>query len=149
MVIVDATSFLYERKFFPCLTDKEFEVMVLYCQYMSIQKVAQFLDRTDSVVMKHLSSCKLKLKTKGDYDLYFYFIYYVLHFEKRFPKFEIDDVLLMASYFFEPNLSVVARNLGIERKEVKERLLNITKRLELKDLSSMRMMFFMQVSVFI
>lgn len=149
MAIIDPKHFLYERNHFPFLTDKEFEVMVLYCQLMSIQKVAEFLDRTDSVVTKHLNRCKFKLKAKGDYDLFFFFSYYVLHFEKRFPKFEIDDVLLMSSYFFEPNLSVIARNLGIERKEVKERLLNITKKLELKDLSSMRMMFFMQVSVFI
>lgn len=149
MAIIDPKHFLYERNHFPFLTDKEFEVMVLYCQFMSIQKVAEFMDRTDSVVTKHLNRCKFKLKAKGDYDLFFFFSYYVLHFEKRFPKLEIDDVLLMSSYFFEPNLSVVARNLGIERKEVKERLLNITKQLELKDLSSMRMMFFMQVSVFI
>lgn len=149
MAAVGATSFLYERKFFPSLTDKEFEVMILYCQFMNIQKVAEFLGRTDSVVTRHLNRCKYKLKTKGDYDLYFYFSYYALHFEDLFPKFETDDILLMASYFFEPNLSVVARNLGIERKEVKERLLNITKSLELKDLSSMRMMFFMKVSVFI
>ena len=149
MPVIDPARFMYERNYFPSLTDNEFEVMVLYCQFMSIQKVADFLSRTDSVVTKHLNNCKHKLKSKGDYDFFFYFIYYVLKFEKRFHEFEINDVLLMASYFFEPNISVVARNLGIERKEVKERLLNITKRLELKDLSSMRMMFFMQVSVFL
>lgn len=60
MAIIDPTHFLYERNHFPVLTDKEFEVMVLYCQFMNIQKVAEFMDRTDSVVTKHLNSCKKK-----------------------------------------------------------------------------------------
>lgn len=73
MAIIDPKHFLYERNHFPFLTDKEFEVMVLYCQFMSIQKVAEFMDRTDSVVTKHLNRCKFKLKAKGDYDLFFFF----------------------------------------------------------------------------
>lgn len=72
MVIADSVHFTYERNFFPSLTDKEFEVMVLFCQLMSVNKVAKFLGKSESVVLKHLNNCKKKLNVKGDYDLGFF-----------------------------------------------------------------------------
>lgn len=71
MAIIEPTRFLFERNHFPVLTDKEFEVMVLYCQFMNIQNVAEFLGRTDSVVTKHLNSCKKKTGVESDFELYY------------------------------------------------------------------------------
>lgn len=89
MAIIDPKHFLYERNHFPFLTDKEFEVMVLYCQLMSIQKVAEFLDRTDSVVTKHLNRCKFKLKAKGDYDLFFFLVTMYCTLKNGFPSLKL------------------------------------------------------------
>lgn len=147
MVIADSVHFTYERNFFPSLTDKEFEVMVLFCQLMSVNKVAKFLGKSESVVLKHLNNCKKKLNVKGDYDLGFFFSFNVLQFEKQFPQLERNDIILMATYFFDPSISVVARNLSLERRDVKERLSYIQTKLEVKDLRSLRMRFFINIAL--
>lgn len=148
MAIVYSSHFTYERNFFPSLTDKEFEVMVLYCQLMNLRKVANHLCRSERVVSMHLNSCKNKLGVSGDYDLYFLFVCRVMHFEQLFPKLPPECISLLVAYFFDPNISVIARNLGMERKEAKQKLLYIQGELGLKDFSSMRMMFFMKGYVF-
>lgn len=77
----------------------------------------------------------------------FFFSFNVLQFEKQFPQLERNDIILMATYFFDPSISVVARNLSLERREVKERLSYIQTKLEVKDLRSLRMRFFINIAL--
>ncbi|ECW8769510.1 helix-turn-helix domain-containing protein, partial [Salmonella enterica] len=102
MPIIDPVHFMYERNHFPILSDKEFEVMVLYCQFMSIQKVAEFLDRTESVVTKHLNSCKKKTGVESDFELYYMVINKFVNFEKAFPELTLQQVNLLAAFSFYP-----------------------------------------------
>ncbi|WP_237118447.1 hypothetical protein [Salmonella enterica] len=58
MAVVDPARFMYERNHFPSLTDKEFETLVLYCQMMNVQMVADYQNRKPDVIIKHLKSCR-------------------------------------------------------------------------------------------
>ncbi|EIK1257155.1 helix-turn-helix transcriptional regulator, partial [Salmonella enterica] len=53
MPVVDPARFMYERNHFPSLTDKEFETLVLYCQMMNVQMVADYQNRKPDVIIKH------------------------------------------------------------------------------------------------
>ena len=61
MPVIDPVHFMYERNHFPSLTDKEFETLVLYCQMMNVQMVADYQNRKPDVIIRHLKSCRQKL----------------------------------------------------------------------------------------
>ncbi|EEA8304813.1 helix-turn-helix transcriptional regulator [Salmonella enterica subsp. enterica serovar Rubislaw] len=149
MPVVDPARFMYERNHFPSLTDKEFEVMVLYCQFMSIQKVAEFLGRTDSVVTKHLNSCKKKIGVESDFELYYMVIKMFVNFEKAFPELNLQQVDLLAAFSFYPRRSSIARRYGIYQRDIYYELMKIRGDLGINDLNSLRMLFFMRITLFL
>lgn len=149
MSVVDPARFMYERNHFPSLTDKEFEVMVLYCQFMSIQKVAEFLDRTDCVVTKHLNSCKKKIGVESDFELYYMVINKFVNFEKAFPELNLQQVDLLAAFSFYPRRSSIARRYGIYQRDIYYELMKIRGDLGINDLNSLRMLFFMRITLFL
>lgn len=149
MAIIDPTRFLFERNHFPALTDKEFEVMVLYCQFMNIQNVAEFLGRTDSVVTKHLNSCKKKTGVESDFELYYMVIKKFVNFEKSFPELTLEQVDLLAAFSFYPKRSSIARRYGIYRRDIYDELMKIKDDLGIDDINSLRMLFFMRITLFL
>ncbi|EAQ4906480.1 helix-turn-helix transcriptional regulator [Salmonella enterica] len=149
MPVVDPARFMYERNHFPTLTDKEFEVMVLYCQFMSIQKVAEFLDRTDSVVTKHLNSCRKKIGVESDFELYYMVIKKFVNFEKAFPELNLQQVDLLAAFSFYPRRSSIARRYRIYQRDIYYELMKIRGDLGINDLNSLRMLFFMRITLFL
>lgn len=149
MAIIDPTHFLYERNHFPVLTDKEFEVMVLYCQFMNIQKVAEFIDRTDSVVTKHLNSCKKKTGVESDFELYYMVIKKFVNFEKSFPELTLQQIDLLAAFSFYPRRSSIARRYGIYQRDTYYELMKIRGDLGINDLNSLRILFFMRITLFL
>lgn len=148
MAIIDPTRFLFERKHFPVLTDKEFEVMILYCQLMNIQNVAEFLGRTDSVVTKHLNSCKKKTGVESDFELFYMVIKKLVNFEKSFPELTLQQVDLLAAFSFYPKRSSIARRYGIYRRDIYDELMKIKDDLSIDDINSLRMLFFMRITLF-
>lgn len=149
MPVVDPARFMYERNHFPALTDKEFEVMVLYCQFMNIQNVAEFLGRTDSVVTKHLNSCKKKTGVESDFELYYMVIKKFVNFEKSFPELTLQQVDLLAAFSFYPKRSSIARRYGIYRRDIYDELMKIKDDLGIDDINSLRMLFFMRITLFL
>lgn len=149
MPVVDPARFMYERNHFPVLTDKEFETLVLYCQFMSIQNVAKYLDRTDSVVTKHLNRCKKKTGVESDFELYYMVIKKFINFEKAFPELTLEQVDLLAAFSFYPGRSSIARRFGIYQRDIYDELMKIKDDLEIDDINSLRMLFFMRITLFL
>lgn len=149
MPVVDPARFMYERNHFPILTDKEFEVMVLYCQFMSIPKVAEFLGRTDSVVTKHLNRCKEKTGVESDFELYYMVIKKFVNFEKAFPELTLQQVDLLAAFSFYPGRTSIARRYGVYQRDIYYELMKIRGDLGINDLNSLRMLFFMRITLFL
>lgn len=149
MAIIEPTCFLYKRNHFPALTDKEFETLVLYCQMMNVQMVANYQCRKVDVIIKHLKSCKQKIGVESDFELYFVVIKKFINFEKVFPELTSQQINLLAAFSFYPKRSSIARSFGIYRCDIYEELIKIRNNLGIEDLESLRMLFFMKITLFL
>lgn len=149
MEIIEPTHFVHERNHFPALTDKEFETLVLYCQMMNVQMVADYQCRKVDVIVKHLKSCKQKIGVESDFELYFVVINKFISFERVFPELTLQQVNLLAAFPFYPKRSSIARSFGIYRRDIYDELIKITNNLGIDDLNSLRMLFFMRITLFL
>lgn len=149
MPIVNPVRFMYERNHFPALTDKEFETLVLYCQMMNVQIVADYQNRKPDVILKHLKNCKVKIGVESDFELYFIVINKFLNFEKLFPELTLQQVNLLAAFSFYPKRSAIARRFDIYRSDIYDELIKIRNNLGIEDLDSLRMLFFMKITLFL
>lgn len=149
MAIIEPTHFVYERNHFPALTEKEFETLVLYCQMMNIQMVADYQCRKVDVIIKHLKRCKKKIGVESDFELYFVVIKKFINFESVFPELTLQQVNLLAAFSFYPKRSSIARSFGIYRRDIYDELIKITNNLGIDDLNSLRMLFFMRITLFL
>lgn len=148
MPVVDPTHFIYERNHFPALTDKEFETLVLYCQMMNVQMVADYQNRKPDVIIKHLKSCKKKTGAESDFELYFVVINKFVNFEKIFPELTLQQINILAAFSFYTKRSSIARRYGIYRRDIYDELMKIRNNLGINDLNSLRMLFFMRITMF-
>lgn len=149
MPVVDPARFMYERNHFPALTDKEFETLVLYCQMMNVQMVADYQNRKPDVIIKHLKNCKEKIGVESDFELYFIVISKFVNFEKLFPELTLQQVYLLAAFSFYPKRSAIARRFNIYRCDIYDELIKIRNNLGIDDLDSLRMLFFMKITLFL
>ncbi|HDV4933416.1 helix-turn-helix domain-containing protein [Citrobacter freundii] len=149
MPVVNPARFMYERNHFPALTDKEFETLVLYCQMMNVQMVADYQNRKPDVILKHLKNCKEKIGVESDFELYFIVINKFLNFEKLFPELTLQQVNLLAAFSFYPKRSAIARRFDIYRSDIYDELIKIRNNLGIEDLDSLRMLFFMKITLFL
>ncbi|ENZ5374035.1 helix-turn-helix domain-containing protein [Salmonella enterica subsp. enterica serovar Enteritidis] len=148
MPVIDPAHFMYERNHFPSLTDKEFETLVLYCQMMNIQMVADYQNRNPDVIIKHLKSCKKKTGAESDFELYFVVINKFVNFEKAFPELTLQQINVLAAFSFYPTRSSIARRYGVYRRDIYDELVKIRNNLGIDDLNSLRMLFFMRITLF-
>ncbi|EFM0752170.1 helix-turn-helix domain-containing protein [Salmonella enterica subsp. enterica serovar Bredeney] len=148
MAIIDPIHFLYERNHFPALTDKEFETLVLYCQMMNVQMVADYQNRKPDVISRHLKNCKEKIGVESDFELYYMVIKRLVNFEKAFPELTLQQVDLLAAFSFYPERSSIARRYGIYQRDIYYELMKIRGALGINDLNSLRMLFFMRIILF-
>lgn len=123
MAVIDPIRFVYERNHFPALTDKEFETLVLYCQMMNVQMVADYQKRKPDVIIRHLKSCKQKIGVEDDFEFYFTVIQKIIDFEKVFPELTLQQVNLLAAFSFYPKRSSIARSFGIYRCDIYDELI--------------------------
>ncbi|EHI7423251.1 helix-turn-helix domain-containing protein [Salmonella enterica] len=149
MPVVDPTRFMYERNHFPSLTDKEFETLVLYCQMMNVQMVADYQNRKPDVIIKHLKSCRQKIGVESDFELYFIVINKFVNFERVFPELTSEQINILAAFSFYPKRSTIARRFDIYRCDIYDELIKIRNNLGIEDLESLRMLFFMKITVFL
>lgn len=98
MPVVDPARFMYERNHFPSLTDKEFETLVLYCQMMNVQMVADYQNRKPDVIIKHLKSCRQKIGVESDFELYFIVINKFVNFERVFPELTSEQINILLHF---------------------------------------------------
>ncbi|WNI84180.1 helix-turn-helix domain-containing protein [Citrobacter portucalensis] len=148
MAIIDPTHFLYERNHFPSLTDKEFETLILYCQMMNVQMVADYQNRNPDVIIKHLKSCRKKTGAESDFELYFVVINKFVNFEKAFPELTLQQINFLAAFSFYPKRSSIARRYGVYRRDIYDELIKIRSNLGINDLNSLRMLFLMRITLF-
>ncbi|EKL9635012.1 helix-turn-helix domain-containing protein [Citrobacter meridianamericanus] len=148
MAIIDPTHFLYERNHFPSLTDKEFETLILYCQMMNVQMVADYQNRNPDVIIKHLKSCRKKTGAESDFELYFVVINKFVNFEKAFPELTLQQINILAAFSFYPKRSSIARRYGVYRRDIYDELIKIRSNLGINDLNSLRMLFLMRITLF-
>ena len=148
MPVIDPAHFMYERNHFPSLTDKEFDTLVLYCQMMNIQMVADYQNRNPDVIIKHLKSCKKKTGAESDFELYFVVINKFVNFEKAFPELTLQQINVLAAFSFYPKRSSIARRYGVYRRDIYDELVKIRNNLGIDDLNSLRMLFFMRITLF-
>ncbi|GAL51737.1 putative TraJ protein [Citrobacter farmeri GTC 1319] len=149
MPVVDPVHFMYERNHFPSLTDKEFETLVLYCQMMNVQMVADYQNRNPDAIIKHLKSCKKKTGAESDFELYFVVINKFVNFEKAFPELTLQQINVLAAFSFYPKRSSIARRYGVYRRDIYDELVKIRNNLGIDDLNSLRMLFFMRITLFL
>ncbi|EAA7680445.1 helix-turn-helix domain-containing protein [Salmonella enterica] len=148
MPVIDPVHFMYERNYFPSLTDKEFETLILYCQMMNVQMVADYQNRNPDVIIKHLKSCKKKTGVESDFELYFVVINKFVNFEKAFPELTLQQINVLAAFSFYPKRSSIARRYGVYRRDIYDELVKIRNNLGINDLNSLRMFFFMRITLF-
>ncbi|EIS4401833.1 helix-turn-helix domain-containing protein [Salmonella enterica] len=148
MPVIDPVHFMYERNHFPSLTDKEFETLVLYCQMMNVQMAADYQNRKPDVIIRHLKSCRQKIGVESDFELYFIVINTFVNFERVFPELTSEQINILAAFSFYPKRSTIARRFGIYRCDIYDELIKIRNNLGIEDLESLRMLFFMKITVF-
>ncbi|EKA7659321.1 helix-turn-helix domain-containing protein [Salmonella enterica] len=148
MPVIEPSRFMYERNHFPALTDKEFETLVLYCQMMNVQMVADYQNRKSDVIIKHLKNCREKIGVESNFELYFVVINKLVNFERVFPELTLLQVNLLAAFSFYPKRSAIARRFNLYRSDIYAELIKIRNNLGIDDLDSLRMLFFMRIALF-